>query len=100
MVPAGLSGRISAVAARSHGREHNSQRQRFCQILCLFHQIHFLLGMAFCFSWLVSSWDWEFLQGRSGCVPDPKLASAPSVGPGNSWELTEEMLVYNEGMNE
>lgn len=90
-VPAGPSGRISAVAARSHGREHNSQRQCSCQIQCLFHQIHFPLGMAFCFSWSVTSWDWEFLQGRSGVCPAPSWPLPPSAGPGTSLALREEM---------
>lgn len=75
-VPAGPGGRISAVAARSHGQEHNSQRQRPCQIQCLFHHIHFPPGMVFCFSGSVSSRAWEVLQGRSGCAPGPRPATA------------------------
>lgn len=86
-VPSGPNGRMSAVAAQSHGQELNSQRQRSCQIQCLFHQIHFPLGMAFCSSWSVSSLDWELLQGRSGpqAGPSPQCRAWQTPGaPGRN----------------
>lgn len=77
----------------------NSQPQRFGQIQCLFLHIHVPPGMAFCFAGSASWRDWEFLQGRSGCVPGPELAPAPQGRPWHA-ALTEEMLVNKEGMNE